>query len=92
MLTLTFWTPILNTVNDSPPTHHHKRSQPGPELRGGKCPQRQDFGSGKFFNKLHESARASSLNNFNRKIMTWPLSNPFYSLSEFIDRNVDIVF
>lgn len=46
----------------------------------------------KFYNKMHVSAQDTSLNNFKNKLINWLQLNPFYSIQEFLDTNVDIVF
>lgn len=46
----------------------------------------------KFFNKLHVSAHSTPLNNFKNKMLLWLQANPFYSLQEFLNSDVNIVF
>lgn len=45
-----------------------------------------------FFNKLPEEARIVDFRCFKSKLYDWLVNNPFYSIREFLNSNVDIVF
>lgn len=46
----------------------------------------------KFFNKLDYKAHTVSIPRFKDRLYNWLLLNPFYSIDEFIDSQLDLVF
>ncbi len=46
----------------------------------------------KFFNKLHISAHSASLNNFKSKLIYWLHNHPFYTIQEFLETDIDVIF
>jgi hypothetical protein len=46
----------------------------------------------KFFNRLPESARSTDFSNFKNKIYSWLVCNPFYSLKEFWETDINVTF
>uniref|UniRef100_A0A1B6HJN6 Reverse transcriptase domain-containing protein n=1 Tax=Homalodisca liturata TaxID=320908 RepID=A0A1B6HJN6_9HEMI len=45
-----------------------------------------------FYNKLPASATMTPFNIFKLKISNWLICNPFYSLKEFLDSDINIIF
>lgn len=46
----------------------------------------------RFFNRLPITAQITPLKNFKNKLYNWLIDHPFYSISEFMEINIDIQF
>ncbi len=93
---LTFTKTNLNLFSTRQDTHTHftrNRTQLDiPQHRLAKIGTSHQVNCLRFFNKLHESARTIPYSLFKNKLMAWLLLNPFYSLKEFLEYKIDIIF
>lgn len=93
---LTYTKLHITDFNDRQSIHHHntrgKNKIDLPHHRLAKTGNSFKFNCIKFFNRLPSTARQVSMNKFRSTLREWLIANPFYSIEEFLECNLDFKF